>query len=187
MEKKIEVKIDDFQKKFKDSINEWFKENKCTINPTTDAAVDGSSSTATTTTTGDKMNEFLMFVYDYGGLKLTKDDFQKRKRTKNMVPIYDRCNANRSNGQQCTRRKKPTSDHCGTHSKFRPFGEVIVEEKEHTEEIELWIEDVKGIKYYLDKNNNVYESEDVLSNKKNPKAIAKWKKDVKDNYEIIFC
>jgi hypothetical protein len=178
MEKKIEVKIDDFQKKFKDSVNEWFKDNKCTIT---------IKPNASSIEAGDKMNEFLMFVYDYGPLKLTKDDFQKRKRTKNMVPIYDRCNANRSNGQQCTRRKKPTSDHCGTHSKFRPFGEVTIEEKDNTEEIELWIEDVKGIKYYLDKNNNVYESEDVLSNKKNPKAIAKWKKDVKDNYEIIFC
>lgn len=179
MEKKIEVKIDDFQKKFKDNINEWFKENKCTITPTSASIASGGGGG------GDKTNEFLMFVYDYGGLKLTKDDFQKRKRTKNMVPIYDRCNANRSNGQQCTRRKKPTSDHCGTHSKFRPFGEVTIEEKEHTEEIELWIEDVKGIKYYLDKNNNVYESEDVLSNKKNPKAIAKWKRDANDNYEII--
>lgn len=185
MEKKIEVKIDDFQKKFKDRINDWFKENKCTI--TAIKTTENVSSVSHITSDTDKMNEFLMFVYDYGGLKLTKDDFQKRKRTKNMVPIYDRCNANRSNGQQCTRRKKPTSEHCGTHSKFRPFGEVTVEEKEHTEEIELWIEDVKGIKYYLDKNNNVYESEDVLSNKKNPKAIAKWKKDDKDNYEIVFC
>jgi len=179
MEKKIEVKIDDFQKKFKDSINEWFKENKCTITSSIVSSNGGGG--------GDKTNEFLMFVYDYGGLKLTKDDFQKRKRTKNMVPIHDRCNANRSNGQQCTRRKKPSSDHCGTHSKFRPFGEVTIEEKENSEEIELWIEDVKGIKYYLDKNNNVYESEDVLSNKKNPKAIAKWKRDAKDNYEIVFC
>jgi len=177
MEKKIEAKIDDFQKKFKDSINAWFRENNCMIK---------SISNGESLTDGDKMNEFLMFVYDYGGLKLKKDDFQKRKRTKNMVPIYDRCNANRSNGQQCTRRKKTNSEYCGTHSKFRPYGEVVVEEKEHTEEIELWIEDIKGIKYYLDKNNNVYENEDVLSNKKNPKTIAKWSKDVHGNYEIIF-
>lgn len=185
MEKKIEIKIDDFQKKFKDSINAWFRENKCTIKPISDNT-SSSLSSATNVQETDKMNEFLMFVYDYGGLKLKKDDFQKRKRTKNLVPIYERCNANRSNGQQCTRRKKANGEYCGTHSKFRPYGEVAVEEKEYTEEIELWIEDIKGIKYYLDKNNNVYESEDVLSNKKNPKVIARWNKDINDNYEIIF-
>ena len=185
MEKKIEVKIDDFQKKFKDSINGWFNENKCTIKPVSNDT-SSSSSSSSHIVEGDKMNEFLMFVYDYEGLKMNKDDFQKRKRTKNMVPIYDRCNANRSNGQQCTRRKKTNGDYCGTHTKFRPYGEISVEEKEHTEEVELWIEDIKGIKYYLDKNNNVYENEDVLSNKRNPKTIAKWNKDENNNYEIIF-
>jgi hypothetical protein len=35
-------------------------------------------------------------------------------------------------------------------------------------------QDIKGIIYYLDKNMNVYQTEDIVSNKHNPKIIAKY-------------
>lgn len=53
-----------------------------------------------------KCNSLAGFVYNYEKLRLTKDDFMKRKRIKSVVPIYDRCCAKRANGEQCTRRKK---------------------------------------------------------------------------------
>ena len=38
--------------------------------------------------------------------EICKDDLQKRKRIKNIVPSNDRCIALRANLEQCTRRKK---------------------------------------------------------------------------------
>ena len=52
-----------------------------------------------------KIQQLLQFVYDYQPLTFSKEDFQKRKRIKNIVPFYDRCCALRSNKEQCTRRK----------------------------------------------------------------------------------
>ena len=46
------------------------------------------------------------FVYNYDKLSLSTNDFAKRKRVKNTVPLCDRCIAKRSNGEQCTRRKR---------------------------------------------------------------------------------
>ena len=50
------------------------------------------------------VNELLEYVYDYTRLSLSKDDFIKRKRIKNTIPLLNRCNAKRANGEQCTRR-----------------------------------------------------------------------------------
>ena len=50
--------------------------------------------------------KLFQFIYDYEPLTFTKEDFQKRKRVKNIVPIYDRCCAKKSSDVQCTRRRK---------------------------------------------------------------------------------
>ena len=99
----------------------------------------------------------------------------KRKRVKNMVPVYERCCAKRANGQQCTRRKKDDSQYCGTHSKGTPHG--IMNENETVStvtKVEVSAIDIKGIVYYLDNNGNVYDTEDIIANKKNPRIIAKY-------------
>ena len=54
----------------------------------------------------EQTTQLMQFVFDYDNLCLTKEDFVKRKRVKNIVPYTDRCCAKRSNGEQCTRRKK---------------------------------------------------------------------------------
>ena len=36
----------------------------------------------------------------------------------------------------------------------------------------------------IDEENNVYNTEDVIANKENPRVIAKWVKDEADNYSI---
>jgi hypothetical protein len=122
-----------------------------------------------------KVNELLEFVYDYDRLTLTKEDFVKRKRIKNAIPSLNRCNAKRANGEQCTRRRKDDCEYCGTHSKGTPHGLINSDDtEEHSNErIEVFAQDIKGIVYYLDKYNNVYKTEDILSGKENPEIIAK--------------
>ena len=102
----------------------------------------------------------------------------KRKRVKNVVPFCDRCCAKRANGEQCTRRKKEEDEYCGTHMKGTPHGVVDLQDdnKQATQKIEVWAQDIQGIVYYIDKNMNVYQAEDIVSNKSNPKIIAKYVK-----------
>jgi hypothetical protein len=131
------------------------------------------------------INQLLQYIYDYERLVLTKEDFQKRKRVKNFVPIFDRCCAKRSNNDQCTRRKKEENIYCGTHLKGTPHGiaDPLNEVKSNTRKVEVYVQDIKGIVYYIDNNNNVYHTEDIICNKINPKIIAKYIKNG-DNYSI---
>lgn len=125
----------------------------------------------------DKAN-LLQFIYDYQPLEFTKQDFQKRKRVKNIVPFCDRCCALRANKEQCTRRRKDGSKFCGTHTKGIPHGEVdqIQSHPTHNKKT-VWAQDIKGIIYYIDDTNNVYDPQDVIENKINPKIIAKYKRE----------
>ena len=102
-----------------------------------------------------------------------------------MVPFFDRCCAKRATNEQCTRRKKDKDEYCGTHMKGTPHGIIDNqnEVKPTTQKIEVWAQDIKGIIYYIDKMNNVYQAEDVVVNKQNPKIIAKYIKNG-DTYSI---
>lgn len=128
-----------------------------------------------------KLSQFLV---QYPSFNLTKEDFQRRKRVKNIVPFHDRCCAKRANGERCTRRKKDTFDFCGTHSKGQPHG-VINEEppKEEFKTLVVRAQDIKGIIYYLDDYENVYDPKDIINGIKNPRIIAKYKKD-NETYSI---
>uniref|UniRef100_A0A6C0BAM5 Uncharacterized protein n=1 Tax=viral metagenome TaxID=1070528 RepID=A0A6C0BAM5_9ZZZZ len=121
-------------------------------------------------------NQLIQYIYDYERLTLEKDDFMKRKRVKNVVPFFDRCCAKRANGEQCTRRKKEGDEYCGTHMKGTPHGvaESQNEVKDQNQKIEVWAQDIQGIIYYIDKTGNVYQAEDIICNKINPKIIAKY-------------
>ena len=130
---------------------------------------------------GIKNDALIQYIYDYDRLTLSKEEFIKRKRVKNVVPFFDRCCAKRANSEQCTRKKKTDCEYCGTHMKGTPHG--IMEEdldendgevKLVTHKIEVWAQDILGIIYYIDKNYNVYQAEDIVSNKPNPKIIAKY-------------
>jgi hypothetical protein len=127
----------------------------------------------------------LQYIYDYERLSFAKEDFQKRKRVKNFVPIFDRCCAKRANEERCTRRKKDGCEYCGTHLKGTPHGIVDVQEEptNTTQKVEVYAQDIQGIIYYIDKNQNVYQAEDIVSNKTNPKVIAKYLKEG-ENYSI---
>jgi hypothetical protein len=165
MEKRLNKKLETYIASFKDNIRE--KASQLGL------------------TTDDKSIQLLQYIYDYERISLNKEDFQKRKRVKNFVPIYDRCCAKRASNEQCTRRRKEDSEYCGTHMKGTPHGimDNSDEPKENTQKIEVWAQDIHGIVYYIDKFNNVYDTADIIKNQLNPKIIAKYVK-VDDNYSI---
>ena len=90
MEKRLNKKAESYVTTFKDSIREKTIQLGISKN--------------------ENVNNVLQFIYDYDRLTFIKEDFQKRKRVKNVVPIYDRCCAKRANNEQCTRRKKINSE-----------------------------------------------------------------------------
>lgn len=203
MEKKLNKKVQEYQLEFKNNIKKWLEEQKVHIRRDSNLLE-------------DKTSDLLKFVFDYTTFEFTKDDFQKRKRAKNTIPQNEKCIANRSNGQQCTRRRKPGHELlCGTHLKGTPHGVYSSEDSgencngadknsqtkhasyecssslsssssplQKSTKIEVWVQEIKGINYYIDSVNNVYRTEDIISNKPNPDIIAKWKLNANDKYTI---
>ena len=166
MERRLNKKVETYITSFKDNIREKASQMGMTKN--------------------EQVNQLLQYIYDYDRLAFIKEDFQKRKRVKNFVPIFDRCCAKRASNEQCTRRKKDGCEYCGTHLKGTPHGIIDAqnENKNTTQKIEVYAQDIQGIVYYIDKNNNVYQAEDIISNKINPKIIAKY---VKNGEEYAFA
>ena len=66
--------------------------------------------------------------------------------------------------KQCSKTKKYPSDFCGTHLKGIPHGCVNIELNltQSTIKKEVWVQDIGGIMYYLDNENNVYKPEDIV-------------------------
>ena len=154
-----------------------------------------------------ELRSLLQYVCDYEKCELTTTDFEKRKRSKNNVPIHEQCIAKKADGSQCTRRKRDGSHFCGTHIKGTPHG--FIEEGSVTEstntnvgsnkvnivannvvsmnktkKVEIWLEDINGIMHYIDNNFNVYDNEDIKRGAANPKVIYKYEKDYVNGKEI---
>ena len=125
-----------------------------------------------------QVSELVQYLFEYPKLNLEKEDFVKRKRVKNSIPEVNRCIAKRANGEQCTRRRKEECEYCGTHSKGTPHGTIQNEDEApaQNQTMEVFAEEIKGIVYYLDKYNNVYNTEDIMNNRENPRIIGKWEK-----------
>jgi len=129
----------------------------------------------------------LQRIYSYGPLEFTKDDFARRRRVKNVVPRCDRCCAKRASGDQCTRKRRDGSMYCGTHVKGTPHGTIespATTSGAALKQVELTAQEIKGIIYYLDADENVYKTEDVLQNKVNPAVIATYVVNPDGTYSI---
>jgi len=163
MERRLTKKVESHQLLFKNDLKEWIMKNKNMMKT-------------------ENMAQMLTFIYDYPNISLTKEDFQKRKRVKNTVPQFERCMAKRANGEQCTRRKKDGACFCGTHIKGTPHGVVddSNEPAQQVKKVEVWVQEIKGINYYIDAEKNVYLPEDIISNSTRPRVIGTWEKQGED-------
>lgn len=136
--------------------------------------------------TDGKQQALISKIYNYPSINIDKEDFAKRKRVKNIVPVFERCCAKRADGDQCSRRKIDGDKYCGTHVKGRPHGQVDdVESSTSQKKIEITVVDINGIAYYIDNNNNIYSPEDIMSNKQPPRIISKYKKNSDGTYLVI--
>ena len=126
--------------------------------------------------------EFLELIERTEPPLLTPKDFEKKKRVKNNIPMCDRCEAKKASGERCTRRKKKIIDitgnyidtnFCGTHNKSTPHGKIN-DIQTSVNKIEIKNIEYKGILYFIDNNYNVYDHDDILQNKENPKVICKY-------------
>jgi hypothetical protein len=169
MEKRINEQLKQYLSKFKDEVRDKIVELGL----------------------GEKehINELLEFIYEYNRLTFEKEDFMKRRRVKNTVPMENRCNAKRANGEQCTRKRRDDCEFCGTHYKGTPHGVTSQNDNDNASAsnesvaLEVFAEEIGGIVYYIDKFKNVYKTDDVLQAKLNPDVIAKWVK-TGDKYTI---
>jgi hypothetical protein len=141
----------------------------------------------------DSLMTILQQVLDYEGLLIKPEDYMKRKRSKNNVPLHEQCIAKRANGQQCTRRKKDAHEYCGTHIKGTPHGCVDQTQingantSEPLKKTEVWLQDINGIFYWIDQSGNVYDHDEVSNHTPNPKVIAKYEKKIMpDDGSIIY-
>ena len=105
---------------------------------------------------------------------LSNDDMNKKKRTKNNIPICERCEAKRASGERCSRRKRGPSIYCGTHLKGTPHGKIN-DKQSSLKKVETINKDINGIIYCIDKFGNVYDNEDILCGKPNPRVLTQYK------------
>ena len=138
-------------------------------------------------------------IQKYEYVPLTGSDFQKRLRATNSIPLSNRCCAKLANNKQCTRRTK-LGKFCGTHQKGIPNGLIsentvqeqignndnVPSEKNNNEskQVKIWKQDIRGILCYIDDNNNVYSTEDIMNNIKIPRVVAFWEK-IDEKYTIL--
>jgi len=159
MEKRLNTKIEQYISSFKSGICEKISEMSFTEQ--------------------DKVGELLGYIYDYNRLTVIKEDLIKRKRVKNAIPVSNRCNAKRANGEQCTRRRKDEEEYCGTHTKGTPHGIIgnnMNMNDSYEKNIDVYATEIMGIVYYIDNFKNVYNTEDVMKGVQNPRIIAEYKK-----------
>ena len=106
------------------------------------------------------------------------EDFIKRKRIKNAIPVTNRCSAMRANNEQCTRRRKDGNQFCGTHTKGTPHGLISNDDTDNTssKKVEVYAKEIMGIVYYIDHTKNVYDTEDIMNEVENPAIIATYTK-----------
>ena len=197
MERRIGTKIDSYTITFKDEVASKLRDLNAAVAAVSNEKHDAGDKDKDQQTQNQQVDglfkQIISFVYDYEKLKLTKEDFMKRKRVKNIVPAQHRCHAKRANGEQCTRKKKAGCDYCGTHTKGVPNS--IMDDvangsssaiKVSQQNVNVWVQNIKGIEYFIDSKNNVYKHEDVIENSANPQIIAKCSKNESGLHSIEF-
>ena len=178
MEGRINTRIEDYISQFKDHIKAVVLQGRQDL---TERLADEFQPMI-----DESLMSILQQVLDYEGLSIKPEDYMKRKRSKNNVPLHEQCIAKRANGQQCTRRKKDGHEYCGTHIKGTPHGcidqnAINGAQTEPLKKTEVWLQDINGILYWIDSAGNVYDHDEVSNHTPNPKVIAKYEKKILPN------
>ena len=104
------------------------------------------------------------------------------------------CEAYKSDNLQCTRNKKKGEIYCGTHMKNAPNGSIndIIHNRSPTDSIKpphqlhakadncneksryVYEHNINNIIYFIDDDNNIYLTEDVMLQNINPQIIGKY-------------
>jgi hypothetical protein len=105
------------------------------------------------------------------------------------VPVLpsEQCGAKKSSGLQCTRRRKNAEKYCGTHMKGCPHGDIsnnVNETAKTRYTVNVWMQVIDEIPFYIDDDRNVYQADDIISNKVNPRVIAKYEINEQGEYVI---
>ncbi len=109
----------------------------------------------------------------------SKDNVKPTKKYKKH-PVKskdDICIAKKSDGLQCTRKKKDDTQYCGKHSSNQRYGTIELDDNnidDCDKYIMTWTEQIDGINYLIDSNNIVYSS-----NIDNPEILGKKSKEGK--------
>jgi len=134
--------------------------------------------------TSPSQKEIIQFINEYIPPTIDESTIMKKKRIKNPIPFHEKCIARRANGEQCSRRKKTDGSFCGTHNKACPHGTVGIDDIECNDhpngivkkQIEVWLEDISGIMYWINDTGTVYHPDDIKENIENPRIIAYYEK-----------
>ena len=133
-----------------------------------------------------KIRELMEYIYEYPKLSLTKKDMTANTTSSLLSSSSQQntfCIAKRSDGIQCTRKKKKNCEYCGTHAKLEntnSMKSLIPQIKK----MDVSAEEINGIIYYIDEFENVYHTEDILEGKENPRIVGKAKKNMDNSYLI---
>lgn len=92
------------------------------------------------------------------------------------------CCALSAAGTRCTRRVNKDSDKglCGTHMRGTPHGTIAEcdtgksNAEAATTKIEVRVQEVCGINYYVDDHGNVYDPRDVVGRRATPRVVGTW-------------
>jgi hypothetical protein len=87
------------------------------------------------------------------------------------TPTPFRCFACCFNKKQCTKNKKKNSLFCGIHMKGTPYG-VVVPKNNNIINIDITLTEINGVLCFIDHYGNIYQAEDIIQHKLNPKIIA---------------
>ncbi len=134
----------------------------------------------------ENKNDLVKYIYDYDNFKLATEDINKKQRNKTTICSSERCQAKRSIGEQCSRRRKGPCKFCGTHEKGQPHGviddplinggkdNILLEVNNNNNEIKIdvYTEERNGVIYFKDKNEVYYNTDDVMMGKKNPDKLT---------------
>jgi len=112
----------------------------------------------------DNVDDLKSFITNYKNLEFSKQI----------------CLGKLESGAQCKRIQQPNSTFCKKHMECVPFGLITDHIKQpdtnnNVKKLNLFIQHINGIPYFVDKDKNIYNSESILSKNAQPIVIGNIK------------